>query len=160
MFHKFFVKTKKQKGIATLPTVMVLGMLTLVIAIGITSVSLTESFNSQSSSNSSRALSYAEAGARDALLKISRNKNYSCATDDCYLIDFTTDGCSTSIGCARVSVSSAVGDIANPKVIISKGIVNASHRTIEVSVVLDNGTNDTTLQYGLITSTTWRESTN
>jgi len=155
-----FIKIKKQKGIATLPMVMVLGMLTLVIVVGITSVSFTESFTSLGSSQSSIALSNAEAGARDALLKISRNKNYSCITTDCYSIDFTTDGCSSSVSCAKISVSNGAGDTANPKVIISKGIVNSNIRTIEVSVVLDDGTDNSILQYGLITSTTWRELTN
>ncbi|MEI7718885.1 MAG: hypothetical protein WCI72_03370 [archaeon] len=153
------MKNKKQKGIAALPTVIILGMLTLTIAVGITSVALTESFISQGSSFSARALSYAEAGARDALLKISRNKNYSCATTDCYSIDFVTDGCSLSSGCAKVSISGASGDTANPKVITSKGIVNSSVRTIQINVVLDSGTNDPSLQYGLITSTTWTELT-
>lgn len=155
-----FSKIKKQSGIATLPTVMVLGMLTLTVAVGITSVALTDSFISQSSSQSLRALSYAEGGARDALLKISRNKNYSCVATDCYNIDFNTNGCSLGTGCAKVSVSSASGDTANPKVITSKGIMNSSIRTIEVSVILDGGTDDPALSHGLITSTTWTELTN
>jgi Tfp pilus assembly protein PilX len=153
-------KIHKEKGIATLPTVMVLGMLTLTVAVGITSVALTDSFVSQSSSQSSRALSYAEGGARDALLKISRNKNYSCATTDCYTIDLNTDGCTLGTGCAKVSVSSAGGDTANPKIITSKGVMNSSIRTIEVSVILDSGTDDPALSHGLITSTTWAELTN
>ena len=157
---KLFKKNTKQKGIAALPVIMVLGMLTLAIAVGVTSVAFSELMISQGSSQSTRALSYAEAGARDALWKISHNKNYSCATTDCYTIDFITNGCSALTGCAKVSVSSAAGDVANPKVITSKGTVGVNSRTLQVSVVLDNGTNDTTLQYGLITSTTWTELTN
>ena len=157
---KNFKKNIKQKGIAALPMIMVLGMLTLVIAVGVTSVAFSELMISQGSYQSTRALSYAEAGARDALWKISHNKNYSCVTTDCYTIDFTTSGCSGDTGCAKVSVSAALGDTANPKVITSKGVVGVNSRTLQVSVVLDNGTNDTTLQYGLISSTTWTELTN
>lgn len=154
-----FNKNSKNRGIAALPTMMILGMLTLIIVIGITSVTFSELFISQSSSQSFRSLYYAETGARDALQKISRNKNYSCTTTDCYSIDFATNGCSLVTGCAKVSVSAAAGDTANPKIIISKGIMNSSVRTMQVSVILDNGTNDPTLQYGLITSVTWKELT-
>ena len=156
MFYKNFEKNKK-KGMATLPTIMVLGMITLAIAVSITSIAFNESLTSQGSSQSSRALSYAEAGARDALLKISLNKDYSCTSTDCYSIDFTTDGCSLISGCAKVSVSADPGDVLSPKLITSKGIVNLSMRTIEVRVVLDEGTNVPELQHGLITSTTWKE---
>ena len=153
-------KKENKKGIAALPVIMVLGMLTLAIAVGVTSVAFSEVMISQGSSQSTKALSYAEAGARDALWKIAHNKNYSCVSTDCYTIDFVTSGCSAGTGCAKVSVSSAAGDTANPKVITSKGVVGVNSRTLQVSVVLDSGTNDSTLQYGLITSTTWNELTN
>ena len=138
------------RGVATLPTVMVLGVVMLIVAISIATVSLTESFISQGSAQSSRALFYAEAGARDALVKIARNKNYECTSTDCYSIPFVTNGCSASLdGCAKVSVSSGY-----PKIITSKGQMQASTRTINVSVGLDGG-ND-----GAIATTTWNENTN
>src|SRR5574343_222236 len=84
-----------QSGVATLPTVILLGIMALVIAVGVETLSFTELMISQGGAQSSRALFYAEAGARDALIKIDRNKNYTCATTDCYSIDFSTNGCST-----------------------------------------------------------------
>lgn len=144
----------KKCGIATLPTVMILGVLSLAVAVSITAVALTESFISQGSAQSSRALFYAEAGARDALVRIARNKNYTCATTDCYMIDFSTNGCSLGNDCAKISVSSGIGTTGDPKIVTSKGLMRASARTIEVRVIFDAGGN------GEIISAAWNELTN
>lgn len=149
---KLQIKIKKS-GIATLPTVMILGVLSLAVAVGITAVALTESFISQGSAQSSRALFYAESGARDALMRIARNKNYSYTTGDGYTVDFSTDGCSTGNDCAKVLVSTNTGGAGDPKVITSKGIMRSSTRTIEVRVVFDTGGN------GEIISAVWSELT-
>lgn len=146
------------RGVATLPTVLVLGVMALAIAVGVTAVSLTESFISQGGAQSSRALFYAESGARDALTKIARNKNYTCsgtAPDYCYTIDFSTNGCSLGNDCAKVAVSGGVGTSGDPKVIISRGVMKASSRTVQVSVVFDSPN-----QNGEIASATWTELTN
>lgn len=145
------------RGVATLPTVMVLAALTLSVAVGITAVSLTESFMSQSGTHATEALFYAESGARDALTKIARNKGYSCSTADCYKIDFVTGGCTGGVrGCAKISVSGDAGTTAAPKIVTSKGVVGDISRTIRATVVLDGGT----AAEGQITSTTWTELTN
>ncbi len=150
----------RTRGVATLPTVMVMGVIALAITVGITSVALTESFISQGSAQSSRALFYAESGARDALIKIARKKDYTCSTSDCYTIEFSINGCSNGSDCAKVSVSAGTGTTASPKVITVKGIMKSSTRTLQVSVVLDAGTTDATLQYGTVTSAIWTELTN
>lgn len=147
-------------GFATLPTVMILGILSLAVTLGITAVALTESFISQGSTQSSRALFYAESGARDALVKIARKKNYSCTATDCYSIDYSTNGCSLGNDCARVSVSAGVGTTADPKIITSKGVMKSSTRTLQVSVILDNGTSVANNQHGAITSAVWSEIAN
>ncbi len=157
---KYQIQHTTQRGVATLPTVLVMGVIALAIAISITAVALTESFISQGSAQSSRALFYAESGARDALVKISRNKSYTCSTADCYSIDFSTSGCSTGNDCAKVAVSAGLGTTADPKIITSKGIMKSSTRTLQVSVVLDAGVTDATLQHGAITSSVWIELTN
>lgn len=154
------MKISKNDGIATLPTVMVLGMMTLAVVVSITSIAFNELFISQGLAQSSNALFYAEGGARDALTRIARKKNYTCSTTDCYSIDFVTNGCTNNSDCARVSVSSGLGTSANPKIIMSKGIMKAGMRRIQVSVILDNGTTVASSQNGEITSTTWTELTN
>ena len=136
------------RGVATLPTVMLLGVMALVVAVSITTLSFTELFISQGSAQSSRAHFYAEAGARDALIKIARNKTYLCATTDCYSVNFSSNGCTLSKDCAKVQVTG--NDTA--KTITSKGIMNANTRTLQVALTLDTD--------GLITSATWNEVTN
>lgn len=116
---------------------MLLGIMSLIVAVGITTLAFTELLISQGGLQSSRALFYAEAGARDALVKIARNKNYTCATTDCYTIDFSTNGCSTGNDCAKVSVSAGDGSGGNPKIVVSKGVMKASARTMQVSVSMD-----------------------
>lgn len=137
-----------RRGVATLPMVMVLGVLALVVAISATTLSFTELMISQGSGQSSRAQSYAESGARDALIKIGRNKSYLCATADCYSIDFSTDGCTSGNDCATVQVT---GDDTT-KTVISKGIMKSSTRALQVLVGLNAD--------GQITSAVWSEVTN
>jgi hypothetical protein len=56
----------------------------------------------------SGSLLYAEAGARDALIRLARDKNYSTSPN--YTIEFATGGCASPYdGCATVTVSSGVG---------------------------------------------------
>ena len=138
----------RNRGIATLPTVMILGIMALLVAVSVTTLSFTELFISQGSAQSSRALFYAESGTRDALMRIARNKTYLCATTDCYTIDYSTNGCSLGNDCVKVQMTG--NDIA--KTITAKGIMKSSIRTLQVSVTLDTN--------GLITGTTWSEATN
>ncbi|MEK7538818.1 MAG: hypothetical protein AAB552_03170 [Patescibacteria group bacterium] len=156
---RFNIKKRKSQGGATLPTVLVLTILTLTVAVGITTISFTESFISESGVQSSTALFYAEAGTRDALTKIARNKGYTCASADyCYSIELVSGGCTGSVlGCARVSVSAGAGTTAAPKVVTSKGIVKTSTRTLSVDVILDSGAGT---NIGQITSATTTELTN
>jgi len=149
------MNVSKKRGIATLPIMLVVGMMSLAIVVSITSVAFNELLISQVASQSEKALSYAEGGARDALIRITRNKNYT--TTSYYTLDFVTNGCSTGDGCAQISVSSGVGTTEDPKIITSKGIMGASMRQIQVVVKLDDGTTVASSQNGEITSTVWSE---
>lgn len=134
-----------------MPTIIAITILILAIGIGVTAVSFSEVFVSAGQKQSAQALVYAEAGARDALMKIARNKNYFCVSEDCYSIDMIAGGCSGGDGCAKISVSSDVGDSGNPKRIISKGQSNSSIRRIQIDVIFDVFLN------GEIATTTWKE---
>lgn len=153
------MKIITNKGIATLPTIMVIGMIALALVVSITAISFNELLISQGSAQSTSALFYAESGARDALLKIARDKNYSCITPDCYSIDFVENGCVNNTNCAKVTVSNGLGTTEDPKIITSRGIMRASIRTIQASVILDGGTTDVSMQNGEITSSSWSELT-
>lgn len=149
-FH-FSLSTSRRRGVATLPTVILLGIMALVVAVGITTLSFSELMISQGGSQSSRALFYAESGARDALLKIARNKNYECVATDCYTVYFTPSASCTGVGggCAKVSVGAGT----TSKIATSTGVMGASTRTMRVSVTLDtNGQIATST-----TETVWTE---
>lgn len=148
-----FTTSNYQRGVATLPTIFALIILIVAVSVGVTALSLSDSFISLGSYQSSQALIYAEAGARDALLRIVRNKNYTCAAADCYSIDFTSNGCSTNEGCAKISVSAGTGSEVNPKVIVSKGQMKNKIRRVQVDVVFD------AFLHGKISSATWKELT-
>lgn len=146
-------KNKKlnSQGVATLPTVIMITMIILAIGIGITSLSLTEVFISAGQNQSSIALSYAETGAKDALIKIARNKKYECVATDCYSIPFTTSGCVDNTACAKVSVSAGSGAAGDPKIIISTGRVKSNTKKLQVDVFFDPSLD------GEIATTTWKE---
>jgi hypothetical protein len=143
-----------ERGLATIPTVIALTILVLAVGVGITSLSLSESFVTLGQDYSTRALFYAETGAKDALVKIARNKNYSCTAAECYSISIAADGCLTNDGCARVSVSSGAGSTGDPKVITSTGRVRSSSRTVQVMVIFDS------LLHGEIATASWQELNN
>lgn len=140
-----------EQGLATIPTVIALTILVLAVGIGITSLSLSESFVTLGQDYSTKALFYAEAGAKDALVKIARKKDYSCTAANCYSINMVTDGCSTNEGCARVSVSAGVGSAGDPKIVTSTGQVKSSTRTVRVTIILD------TSLHGEIATASWQE---
>ena len=122
-------------GVASLPTIGALAILILAVGVGLTALSLTESYVSAGQKQSAEAFFYAEAGARDALQKIARNKNYNCPIPSagCYAIDFISNGCSANLACAKITVSSE----KNPKVIISEGRSKSSIRKIRVEITFD-----------------------
>ena len=146
-------KIIKNQGIATLPTVIFIGLMALAVVVSITTVALNELLISQGTAQSSGAILYAQLGARDALTRIARDKNYSCTSADCYSIDIVTGGCAALSNCAKVTVSSGTGATGNPKIITSKGIKGSSIRTVQVTVLLDGGASTN----GAITTTTWTE---
>lgn len=145
-----------QKGVATLPTIMALTILILAVGLSVAGVSFTENMIAAGQKKSAEALLYAETGARDALMKITRNKGYTCITNDCYSIDLVSNGCSTNNGCAKITVSAGVGSGADPKIITSKGTVGNYIRRVQVNVVFDASLNGEIN----LSSTIWQELTN
>jgi len=140
-------------GLASLPAIIGMSMLLLAISLAMMSIGFSENMATASAARSLRALGYARAGARDALLRIARNKNYTCATTDCYSFSLVTAGCDVSPpdGCASVTVDAGTGASSTPKTIISKGYAKNTVRTVEVRVYFDE------LLNGEIATTTWRE---
>ena len=154
------MKKSQKKGIATLPTVIVIGLIALALVVSITAMTFDQLLISQSGAQSSAALFFAESGARDALIRIARNKNYTCSVADCYSVDFGAGGCAAGTNCAKISVSAGLGTTADPKIITSKGLMGSSMRKVQASVLLDGGTTTSVNQNGQITSVVWSELTN
>lgn len=142
---------RSNKGMASLPVVLTLASLTVVVSVSMVVVSYSETLTQSVLQESHQAALYAQSGARDALVRITKNREYTCATEDCYNIGMTDNGCDNDFGCAYVSVSAGVGTSGDPKVITSKGILKNITRTLRVEVVFDES------QYGKITTTTWSE---
>lgn len=131
---------KTRRGFANLPTVVVLTALMIAVGLGITAISLNEIFTTARSGQSYDAYRYAENGARDALLRIAKNKKYACESQEgCpYAIAFVQNGCAPSYeGCATVTVSNGVGTALDPKIVTSIGRAENSTRTVRVTVVFD-----------------------
>lgn len=146
---------KSLKGVATLPTVLLLGIIALSVAVSLATVTFSESFISQSATQSSKALYYGEAGARDALIKLARNKDYLCTSTDCYQVAFANSGCGSPVtACAKVQVTATTSSCGTGVNILSKGIVYNSSRSISVNVCFDSS------GYGELATTTWAEITN
>jgi hypothetical protein len=145
---------KNNYGFATIPTILAICAMIVVVAAGIAAATYTETQSSMVEGQSSTALRYAESGANDALMRIARNKNYSCITANCYSIDMQTNGCASGTGCATVSVSAGAGTSGSPKIITAQGIVQSDTRKIQVQVIYDSS------GFGRVSSTVWQELSN
>lgn len=154
MILRFLLNKNLQNGAATIPVVIAITVLVLGISVGILALGFSESIMSLGQNQSLKAMFYAETGAKDALIKIARNKDYSCVATDCYSIDFATNGCFNNSACAWVSVSAGVGSQADPKIIVSKGRSGDYIRKVQVQTIFDSSL------YGEIATTTWSEITN
>lgn len=149
----YILRTRSdQRGVATLPLILAAIVLVVIIGGSITTIGFRESSAASSTTNSAKALYFAEAGARDALLRIARNKDYVCTgpalPTGCYSIDMVTNGCSTNEGCVRVVVASG----SSPKTINAEGRVKTQIRKIQIDATVSSD--------GEITATTWSELTN
>ncbi|MBI2984809.1 MAG: hypothetical protein HYY50_04260 [Candidatus Kerfeldbacteria bacterium] len=144
------LQNNRRRGIASLPAVLAMVVFMVAVGVGLASSTFIQVSTSAGAAQSSQALFFAEAGARDALQRIARNKKYLCdVSNPCYAIDFVpSTGCSNNDGCARLTVE---GDDTN-KTITSVGQVKRNIRTIRVSVTLDPLDAS-----GEITATSWSE---
>lgn len=119
-----------ERGIAALPTVIVIGTLVLLIVVALISSGMIENAISFGHSQSQEAYVVAELGAQDAIMRIARNKDFESAG---YQI-------TVSNGTANITVSGVT-----TKTIVSAGTVSNKTRTLQVVAnvgVCNGGTND------------------
>jgi hypothetical protein len=139
---------------ATIPTILAVSAMIIVVAAGIAASTYTETQSGAVDGQTAMALRAAESGANDALMRIARNKNYSCVSADCYSFDVKINGCAFGTGCAKVMVSAGAGTAGDPKIVIAKGIIKNVTRELQVSVVFDAS------GYGQISNSSWLEVSN
>ncbi len=129
------------KGVAALPTILIIAMVILLVGIGIASSGFIENLSSFGELENKKALFTAESGARDAFKRIVRDKNCNSGTPTCLSY-------SLIVGDGTASVSITGGDV---KTIISIGNVNNKISKIQVVVSFDT--------YGKATQTSWQQIT-
>ncbi len=142
------IKNNKESGIAAIPVVLIFMIFVMVVGLGITNIGFNEANISSNSSYSSKAFTYAEAGAKDGLMRVSRDSSYTCPVDACYSMDFTVNGCLDNTACARIKIT-AVG---NDRIVFSEGRVKNNFRRVQVTATFDAN--------GEITNTLWEELVN
>ena len=145
MEHK---KTQRNdsRGVALLPLVFVFAGLVVTVALAFSAISIAQSIAVESEFGAARALHYAEAGQNDALMRLSRDKNYRTTVE--YAIPFGTDGCTQSIACVFVTIDETAS--GTPRV-SARGVANTNVRVLERLVHFDEA------GQGAHTQTTWCE---
>ena len=126
---------KSQKGIVALPAIITLSVIILTIGLAMSFSSFTQNNISSNKYKSELTYRIAEAGIKDAIVKITRNKNYDTA--------FTL---LVNNGVANISFDISVPDQTK---ITSVGTFNDNTKTIET--ILDITKN------GKVTISSWTE---
>ncbi len=127
-----------QRGAASLPLVLGIGILVFLIAISVTSVETARIYLTQANTDGAQAMQYAQIGVRDALLGLARDRNLGTSTS--YLLEtpMAQDGCNTLRACVRVAIGSGSGQTADPKIVSAIGYYRNARRGLQVSVFFDS----------------------
>lgn len=129
-------------GIASVATVIVLMILIISAGALIAVLSISDNISASGRNASNQALDFARSGAKDALERIARQRDYVGT----YVLELAPAGCTAPYnGCVNIVVSAGL----SPKTINAEGQVKNLKRKIQVDVNLDAD--------GLITSYDWRE---
>ena len=139
---KVIFARREKPGIASVASVVVLMILIISAGALIASLSLADSLSVGGRNTSNKALDFARSGAKDALERIARQRDYTGA----YSLELAADGCSEPYaGCASVVVNPGL----SPKTVSVEGRVGNLKRKIQVAVNLDPD--------GLIIDYDWQE---
>jgi hypothetical protein len=139
---KIIFARREKPGIASVASVVVLMILIISAGALIASLSIADSLSVGGRTASNKALDFARSGAKDALERIARQRDYTGA----YSLETVAAGCSEPYaGCASVVVNPGL----SPKVINIEGRIGNLKRKIQVAVNLDSD--------GLIINYDWQE---
>ena len=132
------------KGVAALPTIILIAMIILLAAAGVASSGFINGLISYGELESKKTLFAAEVGARDAFERVVRNKRCNIdASPPCSSYSFIVDDATASI---------IVSGSGNSRTIVSTGQIGIIKSTIQVEISFD--ANDKAIQ------TSWQQITN
>lgn len=129
-----------QKGVAMLPLVLALSFIILIVVLSLASLGFVETSIGSAQKKADEAFFVANAGVSDAIMRITRNKNYSIASPG-YNI-------TVSNGTANVIVQKDVPSAGKSR-ITATGTVGFSKRKIQVDVTVST--------YGKVTTDSFTE---
>lgn len=128
---------------AALPVILVISLVVLVIAMGIASSSYIENWGTYTEAENKKAIFAAEAGARDAYKRITKNTNCnSGGSPDC-------SSYTLAVGDATATITVSGG---GSKTILSVGKINNVQVKIQVGVSVDSNNK--------ATQTSWQQLSN
>ena len=132
-----------QKGIAALPSILIITLILLAVGLILTTTSVIESTISFAQRKSLESFYLTEAGLKDALMKITRNKNYTGADD----LTCSAGVCTLTFDDNKKAEITVTG--TDPKTVIVIGSVGNIKRKISNVVNVDT--------YGKVTHQSWEE---
>ncbi len=128
-----------EKGIALLSIAVIVLLLLITIGLSMVSSGIFEGAMAETRRMSQDAYAVAQSGVKDALIKITRNKNFTPTT---YYLPSSCTALNVTTACARIIVettqsacSQTIG--TDQFCIISLGTVNAQTRKLEVILSVD-----------------------
>ena len=139
-------KLKADEGMALLATVVVVLLILVAVGLSMISLGIFEGFMAESQRASDEAYAAAQSGAKDAMMRIARNKNFATSTG--YFIPSDPSNCSLygSTACAKVIVEKDSASVCSQSIsagqdcVISLGTLSNSARKVEV-ILNVNATN-------------------
>lgn len=132
------------KGVAALPTIILIAMVILLAAVGVSSSGFIEGLISYGELESKKTLFAAEVGARDAFERVVRSKRCNIdASPSCSSYSLIVDDATASI---------VVSGSGNVRTIVSTGQIGVIKSKIQVEISFD--ANDKATQ------TSWKQITN
>ncbi len=130
-------KLKTSRGVAALPVIVVISLIVLVIAVGISSSSYIENWGTYTEAENKKASFAAEAGAHDAYKRIT--KNTSCNTGgspDCssYTLSVADATATITVSGGSSKTILSIGKVSNVQVKIQVGVsVDADNKVTQTS---------------------------
>jgi len=137
-------------GVALLATTLIIVLLMLTIGLSMTSLGLFDGFIAESQRESQEAYFAAQAGIKDALIKIARDKEFSSAG---YYIPSDPSNCAlnSSSVCTRLIVEKDIASSCSQVIsagqdcIIATGTLNTKTRTVETILNVNNSNGKITI---------------